>query len=428
MKSTHVDDPAAVGRRLRDARTSAGLTQRALAFPGCTAAYISRIEDGQRVPSLQLLRELGRRLGTSADFLATGSSQQSEISLLVDAEIALRLDDIPEATRLFTRIYDDAVSPAEKADAVEGLAQVAFRSGNVEEAIERFQQAAQLANVAEEERPTLADGLARAYAAAGLLAEAIELLERCVERYESDPLQFVRFAGLLGAALTDNGSFAEAERLLARALKRGRESSDPYTRARLYWSEARLRLQRGQPEQAEQFALRTLEILRTTEDGYALARMLQGLAQIYIDGGRPADGLELLLEGFPIVANAGTPIEIAQYRLEEARARAALGEHEAAAALAMQVSAQLGDDRSLDAGRTFALLGSIFASVGQESRSRELLELAIEILEEHNPTRYLIDAYKALASILKARGDSDAALVLLEKALELQATSAPRLR
>jgi tetratricopeptide (TPR) repeat protein len=428
MKSTHVDDAAAVGRRLRAAREQAGLSQRALAFAGCSSGYISRIEDGQRIPSLQLLRELGRRLGVSADYLATGDTRAAEASPLIDAQIALRLDEIDEAERLFEAISGSAVNPAERADAVEGLGHVAFRKGRLDTAIERFHEAARLAGVLEEERPGLADGLARAYAAAGLLAESIALLERCVARYEDDPLQFIRFAGLLSAALTDNGSFAEAERLLAHALNRGRQTSDPYARARLYWSEARLRLQQGQPEEAEHFALRSLELLRGTEDSYALARLLQGLAQIYIDQGRAVEALELLEEGRPLVATAGTPIEIAQYRLEEARVLAALGKREAAAALAMEVSSLLGGNRSLDAGRAFALLGRIFAELGDSARAHELLELAIEILEDRGQTRFLVDAYKDLASLLKDSGDSDGALALLEHALGVQAQSGRRLQ
>jgi ribosome-binding protein aMBF1 (putative translation factor) len=41
--TTHIDSAKDVGRRLKDARTKAGLSQRGLAFPGCTAAYISRL-------------------------------------------------------------------------------------------------------------------------------------------------------------------------------------------------------------------------------------------------------------------------------------------------------------------------------------------------------------------------------------------------
>src|SRR5215213_3318193 len=78
QKSTHVDNPAAVGGRLKLAREKAGLSQRQLSFPGCSPAYISRIESGDRIPSLQLLRELGRRLSVSEDYLATGSEVRGD--------------------------------------------------------------------------------------------------------------------------------------------------------------------------------------------------------------------------------------------------------------------------------------------------------------------------------------------------------------
>jgi transcriptional regulator with XRE-family HTH domain len=71
-RTPHYDDPREVGRRLHAARTEAGISQRDLAFPGCSAAYISRIERGERIPSLQVMRELARRIGISEAELAYG--------------------------------------------------------------------------------------------------------------------------------------------------------------------------------------------------------------------------------------------------------------------------------------------------------------------------------------------------------------------
>ena len=71
-RTPHYDDPAAVGRRVREARDAAGLSQRELSFPGCSSAYISRIERGERIPSLQVMREIARRTGVSEQALAFG--------------------------------------------------------------------------------------------------------------------------------------------------------------------------------------------------------------------------------------------------------------------------------------------------------------------------------------------------------------------
>ena len=69
----HYDDPVEVGKRLHEAREAAGLSQRELAFPGCSAAYISRIERGERIPSLQVMRQLSLRIGITEDELAHGA-------------------------------------------------------------------------------------------------------------------------------------------------------------------------------------------------------------------------------------------------------------------------------------------------------------------------------------------------------------------
>ena len=89
---SHVDDPAAVGRRLKEARLAAGLSQRQLSFPGCSAAYISRLEAGDRVPSLQLLRKLAAKLNADEQYLATGVERiEQPPPELVAAEVEHRL-------------------------------------------------------------------------------------------------------------------------------------------------------------------------------------------------------------------------------------------------------------------------------------------------------------------------------------------------
>src|ERR1043166_6534176 len=119
--STHVDDPAAVGRRLREARETAGLTQRDLSFDGCTAAYVSRIEAGARVPSLQILHEFAKRLGVTPEYLATGEASDDLSTDLLEAEVALRLGDEQRATELYETARDEADSPAALARAQLGL-------------------------------------------------------------------------------------------------------------------------------------------------------------------------------------------------------------------------------------------------------------------------------------------------------------------
>jgi tetratricopeptide (TPR) repeat protein len=208
--------------------------------------------------------------------------------------------------------------------------------------------------------------------------------------------------------------------VVAKALVAGREVADPYTRARLYWSQSRLLLEQGKATTAERYARGALETLRATEDTYALGLAHQLLALVYLEVGRPGEALELLEEAWPLIAASATPVELAEYRVEEARALAALGERERAAALAMAATAGLKGALAVDAGRSYVLLAGIFTELGEPDRARELYELGIERLEEWGPSRYLVDAYGQLARLLEDAGHTDEALDVLKRALRVQ--------
>jgi transcriptional regulator with XRE-family HTH domain len=117
---SHVDDPVAVGRRLKDARLAAGLSQRQLSFPGCSAAYISRLEAGDRVPSLQLLRKLAVKLNADEQYLATGVERiQQPPPELIEAEVERRLSGgRPDPTTTEERPANGLEDPGARARAL----------------------------------------------------------------------------------------------------------------------------------------------------------------------------------------------------------------------------------------------------------------------------------------------------------------------
>src|SRR5438105_15712537 len=101
-----------IGPRLRRLRLERGLSQRELSGPGVSYAYVSRIEAGQRDPSLKALRILARKLGVSLENLETGAgvseAQERELRL-ADAEPELRLgDDLRAAEQSFQSLLVDA--------------------------------------------------------------------------------------------------------------------------------------------------------------------------------------------------------------------------------------------------------------------------------------------------------------------------------
>src|SRR3954471_7130273 len=103
-----------IGVRLRRLRRERGISQRALAAPGGSYAYISRIEAGERQPSTKALRQLAPKLGVSVEYLETGSDlrdvDQRELRLS-DAELELRLGQNVEGTeRTLNNILDEAAA------------------------------------------------------------------------------------------------------------------------------------------------------------------------------------------------------------------------------------------------------------------------------------------------------------------------------
>ena len=270
--------------------------------------------------------------------------------------------------------------------------------------------------------PALAESLGRAYAQAGELASAIALFERCVASFEheQDPVRHIRFSCLLGYALTDNGDFAQAERVVAKALERGREVSDPYTRARLYWSQSRLLGEQGRSDAAARYARMALDTLKVTEDTYGIGLAHQLLAHAYLDAGRAEEALAVLGEARPLMHSTATATDLAHFEIEEARALAELGHEEEAATIALSAASRLKDVRPADAGRAYLLLADVYDRLGERERAKELLELAVELLEGQPHTRYLIDAYRKLALMLETEERTAEALEVLKRALAIQ--------
>jgi tetratricopeptide (TPR) repeat protein len=421
-KSTHVDDPVAVGQRLREARERAGLSQRQLSFPGCSPAYISRIEAGDRIPSLQLLREMGTRLGVSEDYLATGTERHDATTGLMDAELALRLDESDEARTKFQDALEKSTSADERARALAGLGQLAFREGNPREAVARLEEARRVAPDDLSDHPAWADTLGRAYSMLDHLDASIAIFRESLEASErrNDPVESVRFAVLLANALIDKTEFTEAEQLLERTLEIAPDSRDPVFQARIFWSHSRLQTLQNNSAAAARYARRALELLDLTEHTYYAALAHQLLAHIEIDREKPDEALELIRSGLAMLGDSGTGVDRALFRLEEARALMQLGERDEAASIAMESAGLLSEASPFDAARGYMIVAEVFEQLGDREKAREIYELAAEILSPI-PSRYILEVYQKLAALLEAEGRKDEALEVLKKAVSVQA-------
>jgi tetratricopeptide (TPR) repeat protein len=420
--STHVDDPVAVGQRLRQAREAAALTQRDLSFEGCTAAYVSRIEAGARVPSLQILHEFAKRLGVRPEYLATGALGKDDLSSdLLEAEVALQLGDEERAAELYEGARADADSPAALARAQLGLGRVALRRGDLSDGIALLEQALDSGELGPADASAAANSLGRSYVSQNRYDEAFALFGRFLEdaRSRGDHFDQIRFALLLANSYIDHGDYAPAHATLGEVLELARKTVDPTLRASLYWSQSRAYLSQAQPDRAAEYAELAIATLRANEQTLEAARALQLLAFIENDRGNPQAALELVDEGEPIVAAAGKVTDAAMFTVERARALSALGEGKEAMELLLGIVPRLDTAAPRDAARAYVAAADIFREQGDTERALELYGLAVETAP--TPDRHVVAALTAMAEIHEERGDGDLALDLLKRALAVRA-------
>jgi tetratricopeptide (TPR) repeat protein len=414
--TTHIDSPREVGDRLKSARLRVGLSQRQLAFPGCTAAYISRLEAGARVPSLQMVNELASRLEVSGQWLATGiDSGNAEPSELIEAEVALRLGETEEAERHF-RAHLQSGDPSRPA-ALAGLGQIAFRAERWSEVIELLEESLQARGGDTLVDPGAVDSLARAYAMSGALESSIALLRRAVADAEAvgAKVEQLRFAVLLANALIDASEFGEAETALAAAIGIAESGGDPLAAARVLWSQSRLHSMRHEPQLAGRYARRALEILERTENDAYVGMAYHLLAYAEIESGNAESALELLQRGRDSFGRDLGQRDDARFSLEESRALFALGRHAEAARTAARTLELLDAVNPGDRGHAYMTLGDVFAAAGDTARAKALYGQALELLSEHG-TRHVLDAGRRLADLLEAEGDTSGALRVLKSA------------
>lgn len=343
------------------------------------------------------------------------AGHRTDEELLAEADLALRLDDLERAERVFNRVHRSAESLGARAGALAGLGQLDFRRGNPRGAIVALEQSLALRPDAQ-----LSDleTLGRAYATASRSAEAARPFELglAAARARGDAAAATRFALLLANAFIDAAQIGRAQEVLGGALA-GIDEADPHQQADLLWTQARLHTLSGNQEAAARYARQTIDLLERAEDPYRLGRACHMAAYIEVERGNHADALELVRRALELAGEDASPLEQARYRIEEARALAHLGEHDEAAAVAMAACPILAESEPHDAARGYLVIGDAFRTGGDAARAHELYELCLELLESE-PNMWLPEAFARIADLLEAEGRTDEALAMLKRAVE----------
>ncbi|WP_133895944.1 tetratricopeptide repeat protein [Streptomyces sp. KS 21] len=416
-----MDEPAEIGRRVQRMRAELGLTQRALAEPSYTSAYISTLESGKVRPSETALRFLAGRLGTSYEELATGRPAHlaTEVRLaLTDAQRTLATGDAAEAAVHYRRILADAERlglDAERAEALLGLGDCAIESGELPQAIGHFEAAERL--LADEPLPRRARpirGRAVAHLLAGELRYACYLLESAIDELSASGLADPEALVLLYAAVIgpyiDMGAHARAAHAAELALALAPEVTDPALVAGMHRQVARTFLTAGRPADADASLAKAQAIYRQLQLRTDLAHChwMRGYVQAQ-NGDLVAAEAELRTARDMLSARRAA-LFTAQVEVELADVLRRLGRCEEAAGL-LSALLELGDSHgAVHAGGAHRLLGLMAEERGETDSAEEHYVQALTLLERSGASGDLADLCRLLGDLLRRTGRIEAAL------------------
>jgi tetratricopeptide (TPR) repeat protein len=254
-------------------------------------AYISRIESGQRIPSVRAIRVLARRLGVTPEYLESGVDIAPGEALelrLTDAELRLRLGDHSmEARHALQAVLKEAQRTAQseievRAQIALGLASLA--AGNQREAAQYLAVAVASPLVSPLTQTNVYVSLSKALRFLGRAEEAVAMLEEALDDPGCQMPEGVgvrlRLATYLSYALTDLGEFERARSVLEEL--DADAGLDAHAQVTMHWSLARLAYMEGQQRAALNEIRRAIILLDHTEDSLELARAHLFAAEVHL--------------------------------------------------------------------------------------------------------------------------------------------------
>jgi transcriptional regulator with XRE-family HTH domain len=422
-----------IGERLKRLRLERGYSQRELAAPGVSYAYISRIEAGTRQPSVKALRRLAVKLNVSADYLERGSDLDPEAERelrLSDLELAIRLGEWDDIDAPLQAALDEAISAGDRAATLRGrvaLATLAQERREHTRAAELLEAALKDEPFAPIDRFDIYANLGRAYTEAGRPQEAVNLFESCIEacEREGDTTTETRYAVLLSYALSDMGELARAEDVVRRALELTEDSADPYMRVRLYWSMARLAHTEGRESVALTNVRKAIALLQATDDTFHLARAHILAAYITLSRDDPDAAERHLDQAEQYLGVTPTAQDLLEITTQRARVAALRGEAETCVALATRAVDLAGDASPADRGIALTALADGLSLTGDTAGAGTAYAEAVELLEGLGLWRQAATAALSWGRMLRTAGREPEALDVLDRsaALGMRATT-----
>ncbi|MGI5346786.1 tetratricopeptide repeat protein [Streptomyces sp. CA-250714] len=435
------DEPTAIGRRVLRLRTERGLTQRELAEPAYTPAYISTLESGRVRPSEAALRHVAARLGTTPEELATGRPAHLAADLrlrLTDARHALATGAPEDAATLFRALRAEAVEhrlPAEEADALLGLGDCLLESGDLAEARECFGAVERL--LADEpltRRVPAVRGRAAAHRLSGELRYACYLLETTLDElnasglHDPDALLLLYTASI--APYLEMGARARAGRAAELALALAPRVEDPALLAGMHRGVARTLIAQGRTAEADSSLAKAQDLYQQLRIRTDLAHCHWMRGYVHAQHGDLERAESELCTARSMLASKRAALFTEQVEVELADVLRRRGKaQEAEELLRPLLTAGEPDTGGLRTGRgavhagaAHRLLGLIEEQRGDDPAAEEHYRAALPLLEHADAAGDVADLCRLLGDLLRRTGRVEEALDTYRTGLGHRAT------
>ena len=409
-----------VGKRLRRLRQSAGLTQRELALPRYTHAYVSTIEAGRRTPSRAAIEYFAEKLSVGVDELLTGRPPDLMARLefeIQEARRAASASRMEEAHAAFDRIIKEARRYGVhriQARAEEGRAVCSEHSGDLDEAIARYDVAQEiLKNDVVTARVDAIAGKARCLLYKGEQRHAIYILEQALEAMEqeglSDPGALLRIQASLVAAYFEVGAYTKASIAAEEALRLVPETRDPDRLGSMYINVARVLLADGRADDAYEALRKAESLYRELDLRVEIGRCHLAQGFLLSRQGKLEEATIELAAARDVFSEIDSPINEARVMIELARVKRVAGEVEAAKPLLEQAVMLLHEKDVTDVAEARRVLGEAESDSDPKSAEKNL-RLAAELFEQAQEHVQFAATTRALGDLLRSQGDVEGAV------------------